>query len=445
MQCRFKGHLDHLGFAVGVCRKIDNLGSRFALCEIIFLVPRDTCHVEAFHEIRTLLAVAIDHIINGTFVSALEDRYMEYVGTDEDFLRHLQHLVFTILMEDDDIVYVRAVEEELVFLEPRSDESFLAVDIQFLVVLNHRLYIDSSEVAHLSPARVRLAVFLLQHLEPGYRIVGEMVEILDTGFDLLLQVLHQLVRFLGVEFGDTDHADLEEFLDILGADFPDQLRFEGRERFIHIGDELLLVRRILIPLLFIDAVLNKDLLQRGIEIFLLQFAFLNLQFPFQKGFGVIGRKAEQIADGCEDRFSILHHAAVGADIDLAIREGIERVDSFVGRRAGSELHNDTCGIRREIVDLLNLDLAFLRRFEDGLYDFGGCGAVRDFGDDKRLVVVRLLDTCADLDRTTAFAVVVLGDVYHAAGREIRKELELLTAQIGEGSITQLVEVMRQDL
>ena len=112
-------------------------------------------------------------------------------------------------MEDDDIVDIGAIEEVLIFLESRSDEAFLAVDIEFLVILNDGLDVDRAEVTHLGATRVRLAVFGFEHLKPGDGIIGEVVEVLDARFDLLLEVLHQFVRFLGVELGDTDHADIE--------------------------------------------------------------------------------------------------------------------------------------------------------------------------------------------------------------------------------------------
>ena len=56
-----------------------------------------------------------------------------------------------------------------------------------------------------------------------------MVEVLDASFDFLLQIFHQFVRFLGVELSDADHADLEQFLNILGAYLADELRFKRRE------------------------------------------------------------------------------------------------------------------------------------------------------------------------------------------------------------------------
>ena len=65
--------------------------------------------------------------------------------------------------------------------------------------------------------------------------------------------------------------------------------FEGLEGIVHELDEFLFIGCVLITFLLVDAVLDEDFLEGGIEIFLLQFAFLYLQFPFEKGFGVVGR------------------------------------------------------------------------------------------------------------------------------------------------------------
>ena len=256
--------------------------------KVVFLIFGYAGDVEAFHEVDTLLTVPIDDVIDRAVIATLEDSDVENVRSDEQFLRYLHDLVFTVLMEDDDIVDIGTVEEELVFLKPRSDETFFPVDIEFLVVLHNGFDVDGAEVTHLGTAGIGFSVFLFKHLEPRDRVIGEMVEVLDAGFDLLLQILHQFVRFLGVELGDTDHSDLEQFLDILGPYFANELRFEGREGIINKGYQFLLVRSVLIPLLLIDTVLDEDFLEGSIEVFLFEFAFLNLEFPFEQGFGILG-------------------------------------------------------------------------------------------------------------------------------------------------------------
>ena len=185
---------------------------------------------------------------------------MQDIRADEQFLRHAHHLVFAVFVEYDDVVYIRAVAEELVFLQPCPHKALRAVDIEFLVGFHHGLHIDVREVTHLRPARVFLPVFLAQHLEPLYRVFRQVRQVLLTGFYLLLEVAHQLIRLLRVELRDTNHPYLKQFLDILLPYFAYQLRFPRRQGFVHKRNQLLLVRRRLVALFLIDSVLNKYLL-----------------------------------------------------------------------------------------------------------------------------------------------------------------------------------------
>ena len=370
---------------------------------------------------------------------------MQNVRSDEQFVGHFGYLIPTVLMEDDQVVDIRAIEEILVFLQTRADESFCAVDIEFLVVLHDSLDVDGSEVTYLRAARIRLAVFLLQHLEPRDGVVREMVEVLHASLDLLLQVFHQFVRFLGVELGDAEHLDLEQFLDILRAHLADELRLERREGFVNELNQLLFIRRVLIAFLLIDAVLDEYLLEGGIEILLLQLRLLYLEFPLEQRLRVVAREFEQVTYRRKDRFAVLHYAAVRRDIDFAVRERIESIYRFVGRRTRRKLHYDTSRLGREVINLLDLDLAFLVGFEDGLDDLRGGGAERYLGDDEGLVVVGFGDARAYLNRTAALAVVVASHVDDAARREVGEQRELLVTQVRQGCIAELVEVMRQDL
>ncbi len=445
MKRRLQGDADHLSLAVGIGGEIDYARTGFALRQVVLLVAGHARHVEALHIVYTASSVAIDDVIDGTFVLLLEDIDMQDIRADKELLGHTNHLVLTVFVEDDDVVQVGAVAEELVFLESRSDEAFLAVDIQLLVVLHHGGYVDRAEVAHLGAARITGTVFLLEVTEPGDGVVGEVVEILLALLDLFCQFLHQFVRLLGVELGDADHADLKESLDILGTHLADELGFPGLQSLVHKLNQVLLVGRILIAGLLVDTVLDEDLLQRSIEVFLLQFGFLDLQFPLEQCLGVVHRLTEQVAHRGEDRLLIFHYAAVGRDIHLAIREGIQRIDSFVAGRSRRQLHDDACLLGRKVVYLANLDLALLIGTQDGLDNFAGGGTVRDFGDDECAVVVSLLDLSTDLDLSATFAVVVSRYVYLAARGEVGIEGKLFLTQISQGGIAYLVEVMRQYL
>ena len=260
VQLRFQHHFDRLRLAVRVSREIDDLRSRLTLRQVVFLILRHTRHIEAFHEVRSLLAVAVNHVIYRPFIAALEDRDMQNIRSDKQLLRYLHHFVLTVFVEYDDIVDIRAIKQILVLFQTRSYKALFAVDVQLLVVLHHCFHVDRTEVTHLRPSRIRLAVFRLQHLEPRDRVVRQMIQVLDASLDLLLQLFHQLIRFLGVELGDTQHLDLKQALDIFRPNLPDQLGLKRRQGLVHERNQLLLVRRVLVALLFIDTVLNENLL-----------------------------------------------------------------------------------------------------------------------------------------------------------------------------------------
>ena len=105
-------------------------------------------------------------------------------------------------------------------------------------------------------------------------------------------------------------------------------------------------------------------------------------------------------------------------------------------------HNARC-VGSEIIDLADLDFAFLVRFEDRLNDLGGGSTERYLGDDKGLVIVRFLYACTYLDRAATFAVVVFGDINNTSRGKIREELELFVPEVRQGSVAEFVEVMRQ--
>ena len=134
---RIERHLDNLRLTVGVGREVHHAGTWGTLCQIVLLVASQRGHVEALHEVVTLLTVTIDCIIDCARVALLEHGQIEHVLTHEDLLCHADHLVFTVLVEDDDVVEVGAVAHELVFLQTCTYKAVGAVDIEFLVGFCH--------------------------------------------------------------------------------------------------------------------------------------------------------------------------------------------------------------------------------------------------------------------------------------------------------------------
>ena len=233
MQLRLQGYADNLCFAVGVSGEIDNFRPRFALRKIVLFITRHACDVETFHVVYSAFAVAVHYVVDGADIVLLEDGDVQNIRTDEQLFRHTHDLVFAVAVENDDIVDIRTIEQELVFLQACAHKTVSVVDVQLLVGLNNGFNIDIGKVANLGLARIAAAVLLLEHLKPCNRIFGQMVEVVYGCLDLFLQILHQFVSLLGIELGDADHADIKQTFDIFGAHFANQFRLERLQSTVH--------------------------------------------------------------------------------------------------------------------------------------------------------------------------------------------------------------------
>ena len=97
-----------------------------------------------------------------------------------------------------------------------------------------------------------------------------------------------------------------------------------------------------------------------------------------------------------------------------------------------------------VIHLARLYLTLLDGFQNRI-DECGCGlAERNLTYYERLVV-EFLNPCPHLKTASTLSVVVFTHVYTAARGEVGVKLEGAVVQIGYGCITNLAEVMRQDL
>ena len=96
--------------------------------------------------------------------------------------------------------------------------------------------------------------------------------------------------------------------------------------------------------------------------------------------------AQHVADGEKLRFVVLYHTAVGRDIHLTVGEGIEGIESLVGRHSRGEvyLYLDLCS--SVVIYLTCLYLTFLDGLEDRVDESGGGLAERNLAYDEGLVV-----------------------------------------------------------
>ena len=414
------------------------------MSDVVFAVACDAGDVKALDEIVAFLSVAIHHIIYSTLVVLLEHGEMEHVLAHEDLLRHLDHLVFAVLVEDDDVVDVRAVAHKLVFLQSSADEAFLTVDVELLVGLDDCGGLDGVEVAYLGKARMVLAVLVLKELEPVGCHLHHVGKVAVDVFYLCLDACHELVGTVFVELQDALHLYLEQAEDVVFGHLANKLRIVWRESLVDMGADGIDVGRLLKFAVLVDALLDEYLLERGEMELFEELAAAYLEFAAEEGLGVLGTVAQHVAHGEELRLVVGDDAAVGRDVDLAVGEGVEGVKGLVGRDAGSEMHLYLHLGGGVVVHLARLDLAFLYGLEDGLDERGGGLAVWYLADDEGLVV-ELLYLRPHLEHSAALAVVIAADVDAASRGEVGIELEGLAVEIGYGGVAELAEVVGKDL
>ena len=248
------------------------------MCQVVLLVAGQRGHVETFHEVVALLAVTIHRIIDRARVALLEHGEIEHVLPHEDFFGDADHLVFTVLVEDDDIVEVGAVAHELVFLQARTDKAVGAVDIEFLVGFCHLRGLDGVEIAKFREARVVLAVFVLEELEPVGGHLGKVRQVAVDLLDLRLQTRHQLVGLVLVEFQDALHLDFQQLQDVVLRYLAHQRGVVGRQAVVDMFADGIDGGRLFKFLILIDPLLDKDLFKR-LEVELFQkFVLADLEF-----------------------------------------------------------------------------------------------------------------------------------------------------------------------
>ena len=167
---------------------------------------------------------------------------MEDVLANEYLVGHLDDLILTVLVEDDDVVDVGAVAHVFVLLERSADESLLAVDIELLVGLDDGGCLDGVEVAYLGAAGMLVSILVAQELKP---IGGHLHHICQVAVDLLylcLDARHEFVGLVLIKLQYALHLYFEEFEDVVLGHLAHKLGIIGSEPLvdmlahcIHIG------------------------------------------------------------------------------------------------------------------------------------------------------------------------------------------------------------------
>ena len=151
--------------------------------------------------------------------------------------------------------------------------------------------------------------------------------------------------------------------------------------------------------------------------------------------------SEHIAHGEELRLVVLDDAAVGRDVDFAVAEGIEGIHRLVRRSARCQMHEDFHVCRCNIIHLSCLDLSLFHCLGDGVDEASG-GFTEWYLADYECLVVEFVYLGSYLQYASSLSVVVFAYVDGASCREIRIELEGFSLEVVDGSIAEVVEVMR---
>ena len=86
---------------------------------------------------------------------------MEDILAHKNLFGYTDDLVFTIFVEDNDIVDVGAVAHEFILRESHADETVSTIDIEFLIGFCHFRCLNGVEVADLGQTWVFLTILIL--------------------------------------------------------------------------------------------------------------------------------------------------------------------------------------------------------------------------------------------------------------------------------------------
>lgn len=134
-----------------------------ALGDVIQLVAGHGGYIESLDEVIALLAVAVNTVVDGALIVLLEYLYMEDILADEYLVCYLGDFKLAILIEDDDVIEVGAVAYEFILLQPCTNETFLTVDIEFLVSFYHLGNLNGIKVSDFCFARMVFPYFPLRY------------------------------------------------------------------------------------------------------------------------------------------------------------------------------------------------------------------------------------------------------------------------------------------
>ena len=186
---------------------------------------------------------------------------MEDILAHKDLLGHTDYLVFSIFVENDDIVEIGTVADKLILLHARSDEAVLTVDVELFVGFHHLGSLNGVETFDFCETRMLLSVFVLEILEPVGRHFRHVRKLTVNLLDFFFDACNQFIGLVFRELGDALHLDFKQTEDVVLGHLANHLRIERRQPFVDVFAKFVGAVGILKRTSLIDTLLDKDFFQ----------------------------------------------------------------------------------------------------------------------------------------------------------------------------------------
>ena len=458
---RFQSDLDNLCLTIRIGGKVEYSTTWFSLGQVVLTITSDAGHVEPLDETSASLSITINSIVDGTAVCLSKDCYMDDLClflfrlaplclTYEKLVGNMNDLIGSVPIENNHIIDIRTIADVLILLQTGSDETFLTIDVELLIGFHNLDSRDSVKALYLSQAGMILAILFLNKAVPVASNLYHVIEFLVDLGNLIFDAGNQLVSLVFVELQDTRHLDFHQTQDVVLSHFAYHLGIPRSQPLINPFAGSIHRLGILELLILVYAFLDEYFLQGCKMQALQQLAFTDetlLAKQFQR---VVHTSLQHFTHGKETRFLVIYHTTIRRNADLAISTCIEGVDCLVRRgswrQVNKNLHTSSC----QVLHVSNLDLTLLVGFQDTFYErtrFAGrsCRLPKGYLCNGKGFVIPFLYFGTDTNYTSTLAIVVATHINTAASGEIWIKMKFFTMQILDSSITDFVQVMRQNL
>ncbi len=209
---------DNFGFTIWVSLEVQQFRTGCSLGHIVFLVADDIGNCKTLDVRSCRLSIAVNHIVDGALVVLTVHCHIYYALAEECLVGHFGNLIFSILVNYNDVVDVGAVAYIFVLLQAITNEAFFPVNVELFVCNGHLTGINRIEVADFGLALATFAVLFLDVLVVINGIVNNVVKVVLYGLYLFLYCNQVLVGLLDVEAKNAFHPYFEQLQNVFGCD-----------------------------------------------------------------------------------------------------------------------------------------------------------------------------------------------------------------------------------